>query len=224
MFRRPKILFFIIIVIIVVFIAWFIVSSQSSTTNQVYSLIDPPANPSSAVVSGTIFSTTSTTAQISQNSLLSNVMPAILVTDLNKSYIDSTYGFSFKYPSGYNVSSTNNPATGGKIIIIQNSSATWAPGSASSSGLQISMQKIDENLTDLTVLRIHQDLPDLMIGNPQSVTIDSVGHGTAFISNDKLFDGSSREVWFVNNKVLYQLVTYAADDSLAESVLRTWKW
>ena len=91
-------------------------------------------------------------------------------------------------------------------------------------GFQISISPIDEDIPALTVERIRQDLPNLLIESPQDVILGDAGKGVAFISNDSTFDGRSREVWFVFNRNLYQIRTYMKYDEVLRAVLSSWKF
>ncbi len=106
---------------------------------------------------------------------------------------------------------------GAENVVIQNLEAGV--------GFQIHIQPIDEDISVLTLDRIRQDLPDILIENPQEVILgegDTAGKGVAFMSNDPSFNGRSREVWFVYNKHLYQIRTYAEYDPLVQAVLSSW--
>lgn len=145
-------------------------------------------------------------------------IPVIAISDLTQTYTDDTYHLSFKYPEGYAVTSFPDPQDGNaNVIVIQNSSTTV--------GFQMRVAPIDEEISVLTVERIRQDLPDLIINNPQDVILGdgaAAGKGVAFTSDDPAFGGASREVWFIFNHNLYQIRTYAAYDPLIQAVLGSW--
>jgi len=130
----------------------------------------------------------------------------------SETYSNQTYSFSLRYPSALKVSSFRAPDDSGDIVLIS--------GDATSTGMQISIAPFDEDLQVLTPARIKQDLPDLVIIDPQDVTLGSMGKGVAFL------DGSAatahRQVWFVANKQLYQITAPVSFDSTMKEILNTW--
>jgi len=163
-------------------------------------------------------------SQISEASSYSSLSLSEPPTDssvLTESYNNKTYDFSFRYPNGFTVSLVNDPENNQDIVVLQSVSSS-KPGIPL--GFQISIQTIDEDIPAVTVEMIKRDLPDLVINSPQDVVIGNRGKGVAFISDDSAFGGVSREVWFVYRKRLYQISTYASNDSLVQSVLKTWQF
>ena len=151
---------------------------------------------------------------ITPSDLNASDIPTASNIDLTETYTNERFGFSFKYPLGFTIGSVDQP-DGSTLVIVQNNKAE---------GFQISIQPIDEDIQALTVERIRQDLPDIMIQNPQDVILGEHGKGVAFMSDDPTFDGKSREVWFVFNKTLYQIRTYERYDPLLQAVLSTWEF
>ena len=147
-----------------------------------------------------------------QNAISSNApsLPAALAT----TYTHPTLNFSFEYPDSFTVSSF--AVDGGEIITIQEGNTQ--------KGFQISITHIDEDISALTIERIKQDLPNMLIESPQDIVVGERGRGVSFMSNDAAFDGESREVWFVAGRHFYQLRTYARYDAILNATLSTWKF
>ncbi|MES2216485.1 MAG: hypothetical protein V4481_04290 [Patescibacteria group bacterium] len=131
-----------------------------------------------------------------------------------KTYIDSIYHFSFRYPGDFKASPIT--AEGVTTILVQDSKAA--------AGFQIDITPMDEDIQTLTVERIKQDLPGIYMESPQDVVLGASGKGVAFFGDDPAFGGKSREVWFVYKKTLYQIRTYVRYDSLLKAVLGTWEF
>ncbi len=128
-------------------------------------------------------------------------------------YTDQNYKFSFRHPADYKVSIVKGEE--GDILVLQNNK---------SEGFQILIQKIEENIKNITAEMIKNDLPDLVIKSPQSVILGSSGGGVAFESDNPVFGGRSREVWFVYNKVFYQLSANFSQDTLVQTILSSWEF
>ena len=93
-----------------------------------------------------------------------------------------------------------------------------------SDGVQIIVSPFSEDLHALTQDRIHQDVPDMKISEPQPVEIGANYTGLAFKSDNDAFNGASREVWFVLRGNLYQISTYDRLDPLLKKIFATWKF
>lgn len=132
---------------------------------------------------------------------------------LTEQYSHPVYPFSFKYPEGFTVNTTQG--VDGEMLVVQN---------AKGQGFQMRMQLIDEDIKDITVEMIQQDLPDILIKDPQDLLIGQSGKGVAFVSNDPFFGGSSREIWFVYKKVFYQITTYLTYDPILKRIFETWEF
>lgn len=157
--------------------------------------------PAAAPAIGGAGDTASTTAQ--------TPVPA-----LDQSYSDSEFNFSFSYPSGYQVAENQDPASGGKAVLIQDQSGD---------GIQVLITP-DPSDTDITPAEIQIDVPDMTVTNPQPINLGTGAIGTAFQSNNPSFNGDSREAWFVYEGNLYQVSTYATDDNLLRAIFATWKF
>ena len=131
---------------------------------------------------------------------------------LTEVYEDPQGRFTFKHPENFTVSVY--PDELGEMLVLQ--------GKNANEGFQMRIQPIDEDLTVITAERIRQDLPDIVMTDTQDVFVGEGGKGVAFISNDPLFGGKSREVWFAHKQVFYQITACFSADSLVQAVLGSW--
>lgn len=120
--------------------------------------------------------------------------------------------FVFHYPPAFRAS-TFPYGKIGDVVLLQQSSSTGA--------MQIFVMPFDEP-GPLTSERIHRDLPDKVVENPQEILI-GVAHDTRallFSSTGKDV-GATREVWFVVDGYLYQAVTAPVLESTLGKILAT---
>ena len=80
---------------------------------------------------------------------------------LTETYTDSVYGFSFRYPHDYTVSSFPE-GENGYIVLLQKPNARES--------MQIFVSPFDETGL-ITAERVHEDLPDMKIEEPEQVLI-----------------------------------------------------
>jgi len=142
------------------------------------------------------------------------VQSPYVVPDLTQPYKNDHFHFSLMMPAGFTAAETDSDG-GGKTIVLQDTS---------DNGIQITVTPFDENIHSLTEERIHQDVPDLAITDPQPVDIGDNDTGLAFESDNPAFDGASRDVWFVFRGNLYQISTYKRLDPLLKAMFSTWKF
>ena len=84
---------------------------------------------------------------------------------------------------------------------------------------------LEENIV-LSLDRMRKDIPDLSIINPKEVIISSKSgdvKAIMFNSNNALTTGSSLEVWFIKNKVLFQMSSTGDFDKVLNKILETWE-
>jgi len=85
---------------------------------------------------------------------------------------------------------------------------------------QIFITSFDSNEEVITSSMIAKDLPGVRIENPQEAILgDNIRALIFFIDNEGL--GKTREVWFIKNRHLYQITTFADSDSLLAGILST---
>jgi hypothetical protein len=135
-----------------------------------------------------------------------------LVPELTQSYTDQKLQFSFQYPEGYSVREVAGEDDA-RTLLVENGTAK--------SGIQIFISPNTEE-TSITPEIIARDIPDMKVESPQQFKVGS-NEGLAFKSDNPAFDGGSREVWFVFNRHLIQISTYADNDKLLAAIFKTWK-
>jgi len=96
---------------------------------------------------------------------------------LTKVYTSNKYPFSFKYPEGF--SATVFPYDEGN-----DADTIMINGLNKKTSIQIYISTFDEVDTSMTSERIHEELPDMPVNNPQEVILGSSGKGVAFESGD----------------------------------------
>lgn len=134
--------------------------------------------------------------------------------NFTKEYTNTMYNFSFLYPQTYTATTFFDAVQEADVVLVQHAEQ--------GSGFQIQITPFDENIRILTAQRVKQDLPTLVMADVQEVDLGEYGKGIAFMSNNENFGGSSREVWFVWNKNLYQVSTYKHLDTVVQAVMNTW--
>jgi len=133
---------------------------------------------------------------------------------LGQDYTNSDYHFSLRMPEGFHAGELPNDA-GGKTIILQDTSGQ---------GVQIYVSPYPDDIKVLTMDDVRGNIPDMQVSDAQEVDIGNNYKGVAFLSDNEAFDGASREVWFVFNKNLYQISTYARFDPLLKEMFGAWKF
>ena len=152
--------------------------------------------------------------------------------NLTEEYVSPDYGFSFKYPKGFNATELDDDS--GDTVLVQKSAsdprADQRPTpldqdlTGQVSGFQVYITPFDE-AEPLTGARILQDLPPSEVIDPKDVLI---GEGKAinaviFLSTNPSF-GKTREVWFIREGFLYQVTTYEGQDNLIGPILETFRF
>jgi len=92
----------------------------------------------------------------------------------------------------------------------------------SKKSFQIFISPFDEP-GPLTKERVKQDLPDLIINNPEQRVLKNGAVALVFFSEESSI-GETREIWFVHNGYLYQISTYKELDSLVAKIISTWRF
>lgn len=133
----------------------------------------------------------------------------------DQTYTDPTYNFSFKYPTNFEVTSAPEQSDGVAIIV---------QDLVKKIGVQIIITKSDGPDIDLTADIIHTKISDMRVDQSQEILIGKNRKGLAFMSDNKVFGGKSREVWFVYNGNLYQISTYMELDEFLKGLFATWQF
>jgi len=142
----------------------------------------------------------------------------------NNIYIDSQYKFSFEYPKDFTATKFQEGEDSNTILVQEKESKK---------SFQIFISPFDEP-GPLTAERVKQDLPDLIIKNPEQRVLKNGAKALIFFSEEPSL-GEIREIWFiypvsgadsngVHNGYLYQISTYKELDSLVAKILETWKF
>ena len=75
---------------------------------------------------------------------------------------------------------------------------------------------------DITPERLKMDIPSGVIKEPTDIVVAGV-RGTMFWSENPVM-GETREVWFINGGLLYEVTTYKALDAWLAGIMRTWRF
>ena len=134
-------------------------------------------------------------------------------------YTDPAYGFTVTLPKGLKAVNFDQ-GEGYVVLITETSPGAGGVHGAGGAFLQVYVRPFEED-TLLTAARIKRDLPGLNMQNVAAVVADGTP-AVAFYSQD----GSEnlRQVWFVKDKNLYQIIADPADDNLTGAVMESWKW
>lgn len=147
-----------------------------------------------------------------------------LLREQGKIYEEFDVLFRFLYPPDFTVTEIDDES--GYTILAQNS--------AKKAAFQIFLNPFDLSTEAsakageswvLTPARIKKDLPNMIIENPQPVLIGADKNIPAliFFSQDQTL-GRTREIWFVGNGHLFQVETFADQDSLIGPVMDTFQF
>lgn len=137
--------------------------------------------------------------------------------EYSKGYRNEAYGFTFRYPADFTV--TSMPIDGGDVVLVQNTKKNI--------GVQILITGTEEGVSEVTEADIKASLPELLVQDSQPLLLGedgSSGKGLAFVSDNESFGGKSREVWFVYGGYLYQISTYAELDEFLKGLFATWQF
>jgi hypothetical protein len=134
-------------------------------------------------------------------------------------YVDPKLKLSFDYPKGFTVSAFDEDEgddgedAGQRTILTQDAQK--------SIGLQITAMPFADPINTLTEDRIEGDL-DIRISKYSIIKIgkDNDIEAVTFLSGDSVL---YREVWFVNNGMLYEAKAYQSSEPLIIAILRTLK-
>jgi len=123
----------------------------------------------------------------------------------SKSYRDSSAKFSFSYPKEYEIKEIPPIAEGeGKAVLLSKENS--APS------IQITVSDFDEDIV-LTIDRIKQDVPDLLMNNAREFIVNSSIKGVAFS------DSVGVNIWFVARKHLFQVSAFSSDIETLDKIL-----
>ena len=139
---------------------------------------------------------------------------AISAYSYTKTYISSKYGFTFMYPESFTI--TDMPGKDRDVVIVSNIEKGI--------GVQIIITPIDGEDHDLTADRIKEEIPDMAVEMPTQISVTGSRQGLEFASDNSAFGGRSSELWFIYNRHLFQISTYAEFEPLLRGMWNTWKF
>jgi hypothetical protein len=134
-------------------------------------------------------------------------------------YNNPDHNFSLELLPGL---STNAFEEGdGDVVLIQLNKSYMSNESFKSYSafqMQITVRPFDEDVS-LTAARIQKEVPEIKMQNPISVKAD----GADAIS---FVDGAdnTRQIWFVQNHELYQIIASPQYDNVTGKLMESWKW
>jgi hypothetical protein len=132
-----------------------------------------------------------------------------------ETYTDSTYHFSVRYPDDLRLDTFANPSKPGDVVILENTMTGM--------GMQIVISPFaTAGDTAMTAAFIKQNIPDIVMVNPQTIVIGGTGRGVSFL--DGTSTTANRQVWFTDAGNFYQITAPAAFDPKLTDMLSTWKW
>jgi hypothetical protein len=136
------------------------------------------------------------------------------VSALSETFASTQFGFSFNYPKEFTSSVISDDPSAVTIVVQENEKR----------GFQIYISPFNDTDTIITAERIKQDIPDMVILEPQEVALTEESKGVAFISQDLEDTSKHREVWFVYKSNLYQITATLEIDELLKAIVNTWKF
>jgi hypothetical protein len=127
-------------------------------------------------------------------------------------YENVDYGFLLRHPREMRVSEFEESA--GDMVLFE---------SAGDEGMQIFITPWDEGGEVMTLSRIRQDLPKLLIVNQQTALLED-GHRALIFESAKDGVGATREVWIIAGDYLYQISAPIAFDTTLSWIMATWRF
>ena len=87
---------------------------------------------------------------------------------------------------------------------------------------QIKNLQEQSNKKALETEKFKKDLPSGIVKDPADILIDGT-KAVMFLSKNAMI-GDTREVWFIKNGFLFEVVTYRDLDAWLSSIMQTWQW
>jgi hypothetical protein len=126
-------------------------------------------------------------------------------------YLSKDYGFSVSYPGDSPPQEFLDP--GGKFTVL-------FQGAVGEPGFQIAVAPIEG--TTITPERFNMDEPSGVKLEQRDTVIDGVPAITFFGFDAGV--GRTREIWFIHNHFLYEVLTYKELDSELSEIMKTWRF
>ncbi len=168
-----------------------------------------------AAVLGFVFGRSNTSPLIDpEGSALEGIGPIGAPVPIGNEMMNYTskFGFSFEYPSELGQVSDRDEGGGAHTVVFESASGE--------KGFQIYVQPYQG--TTISQSKFREDNPSGVMNEPLEVLIGGV-RATIFYGNVEGF-GETREVWFIHNGYLYEIVTYKELDTWLAEILKTWKF
>ena|SRR3989344_3329030 len=147
-----------------------------------------------------------------------------LTSENQETYTDPFGRFSFMYPKDFTV--TNIEGEEGDTLLIKkaqisNDKSQNTSNQTKPEEFQIFVSEFDEP-DPITAERIKQDIPDMEIIQPQNVLVGKEKNIQAviFLSSNESF-GKTREIWFTDRGLLFQITGYEGTDDIIGPILET---
>lgn len=119
--------------------------------------------------------------------------------------------FAFAYPKELTVTELTEE-NGNEAVVLEG---------GEKQGFQIRFFSFDEE-GPLTVERIREDIPDVVIDDPQAALITAARlPALLFWSQDSVL-GKTRELWFIHDGYFYQLTTFPEFDTTLAGIMERW--
>jgi len=128
-----------------------------------------------------------------------------------RGYENASFRFGLLYPQELSVREYKERE--GALSVIFEETATGK-------GFQIYVTPYGD--TQITKERFRLDVSSGVMKEPLDIMVGGV-RGTMFLSTNSVM-GETREVWFINNGFLYEVVTYKQFDDWLASIMQTWKF
>ncbi len=126
------------------------------------------------------------------------------------SYTHPVLGFMFSYPGNYKVSNLADDQ--GETVLIQDNGK----------GTQIYITDFTAKV-DFNSALVRNELKGQKIENLKDIVMPAGFNAISFSSSDA-FIGQAWDVWFVQNKKLYQITSQAGHDALLKSLVESFKF
>ncbi len=123
-------------------------------------------------------------------------------------YRSDAYGFALTYPAELGAVTDHDESDGARTIVFEGSDKAF----------QIYIRPYTS--TTITREEFLQDNPSGVMNDPVDVLIDGV-RATLFYGRVEGF-GDTREVWFLHNGYLYEVITYKELDTWLAEIMKSW--
>ena len=138
--------------------------------------------------------------------------PAVKWENGAKKYTHIDPAFSFEYPADFTISSFKDGE--GETVLVKHPADTKKE-------FQIYLSPQDEDFA-VTKERIKQDAPEVVVDNPQTVSVD--GTSGLFFASKSASMGATAELWFERAGWLYQITGYPESEGVMKGLAQTWKF